>query len=97
MWEDQIQRKEHNAMKLRFFYGLKPKLTQKDADTFSGKGYKCDLLLQNRAGHPVAVSYHKELDIWKVQHGFSTVVFGTYGEAMAYCKGRFFDLDGRSV
>ena len=52
---------------------------------------------QNKRGMPVAVSHHKELDIWKVQHGFSTILFGTKEEAMAYCKGRFYDADGKAV
>ena len=29
--------------------------------------------------------------------GFSNVFFGTKAEALAYCKGRFFDTDGQAV
>ena len=32
-----------------------------------------------------------------VQNGFSTVFFGTKAEALAYCKGRFFDAYGQAV
>ena len=37
------------------------------------------------------------VDIWKVQHGFSTVFFGTRADALAYCKGRFYDANGQAV
>ena len=33
----------------------------------------------------------------KVQHGFSTVFFGTRADALAYCKGRFYDANGQAV
>ena len=48
-------------------------------------------------GEPVAISQHKDTGIWRVSFGFSTVFFATYDEALAYCKGRFFDLDGKAV
>ena len=84
-------------MKFRIFYDRKPKLTTKDMDSFSPGDYKCRILLQTKRGQPVAITQHKDLDIWRVQHGFSTVMFGTKAEAMAYCKNRFLDLDGRAV
>ena len=84
-------------MKFKFFFGSKPKFSQQDRDYFSGKGYKCEMLLQNRKGEPVAISQHKDTGIWRVSFGFSTVFFATYDEALAYCKGRFFDLDGKAV
>ena len=37
-------------MKFHFFYGRSPKLSQQDKDAFSGNGYKCELLLQNKKG-----------------------------------------------
>ena len=43
------------------------------------------------------ISQHKDTGIWRVSFGFSTVFFATYDEALAYCKGRFFDLDGKAV
>ena len=45
----------------------------------------------------MTVSCNRELDIWKVQHGFSTVFFGTRADALAYCKGRFCDANGQVV
>ena len=32
-----------------------------------------------------------------VQNGFSSVFFGTKAEALAYCRGRFLDADGKAV
>ena len=84
-------------MKRKLFYGLKPNINNLDPKDFSQKDYECGLLFQTKRGMPVAVSHHKELDIWKVQNGFSTVFFGTKAEALAYCKGRFFDADGQAV
>lgn len=84
-------------MKFNFFYGTKPKISSKQIKDFSRKGYECSLLLQNKSGQPVAVSRNKELGIWKVECNFSCVYFGTYEEALAYCKGRFFDTDGKVV
>lgn len=45
----------------------------------------------------MAISRNTELDVWKVEHNFSSVFFATYAEAMAYCKGRFFDEEGKAV
>ena len=84
-------------MKFRIFYDLQPKLTAKDADSFSRGDYKCRILMQTRRGAPVVISEHKDTGIWRVAHGFSTVVFGTKAEALAYCRGRFLDLDGKVV
>ena len=84
-------------MKFKFFFGGKPKFSQQDRACFSDKKYKCELLLQNRKGEPVAISQHKDTGVWRVSFGFSTVFFATYDEALAYCKGRFFDLDGKVV
>ena len=82
-------------MKFNFFYGLKP--MKHRAEDFSYKGYECNLLLQNKSGQHVAVSRNKELGIWKVECNVSSVYFGTDEEALAYCKGRFFDTDGKVV
>jgi len=43
------------------------------------------------------ISRNKVMDIWKVEYGLSSVFFGTKAEALAYCKGRFFDSDGQAV
>lgn len=84
-------------MRFKFFFGSKPKFSQQDTNHFSDQRYKCELLLQNRKGEPVAISQHKDTGVWRVSFGFSTVFFATYDEALAYCKGRFFDLDGKAV
>ena len=84
-------------MKFRIFYDRKPKFTAKDVESFSRGDYKCRVLLQTKRGAPVAISEHKDTGIWKVTHSFSTVVFGTKAEALAYCKDRFLDLDGKAV
>lgn len=84
-------------MKHRLFYGLKPGINNLSTNDFSQKDYECSLLFQTKCSAPVVLARHKSLDIWKVQNGFSTVFFGTRAEAMAYCKGRFFDADGQAV
>ena len=84
-------------MKLNFFYGKQPGIKNFNPRDFSERAYDCHALFQNKRGMPVAVSRHKENDIWKVQDGFSAVFFGTKEESLAYCRGRFFDEDGRAV
>ena len=84
-------------MRFPVFYGTNPKLSMKDMDNFSRGEYRCRILLQTKRGAPVVISQLKDTDIWKVTHGFSTVLFGTQAEALAYCKGRFLDLDGQAV
>ena len=93
----QANGKEDAVMKI--YYGTKPKFNDHDKKMFSRGNYECKEILQTRRGYPVVISQSKEKDcpIWKVEHGFSCVVFGTYAEALAYCKGRFCDLDGRTV
>ena len=48
-------------------------------------------LMKDSKGRPVVISQSTDSDfpVWKVEYGFSYVVFGSYDEAMAYCKGRF--------
>ena len=84
-------------MRFPVFFGTKPKLSIEDMDNFSRGKYQCRILLQNKRGAPVVISEHKDTGIWKVGHGFSTVVFGTKADALAYCRGRFLDLDGKVV
>ena len=71
-------------MKFRLFYNKKPKLSVSDIDTFSGNEYVCHFLLQTMSGKPVTISQSADPDlgIWRVQHGFSCIYFGTYAEAM---------------
>ena len=84
-------------MRFKFFFGGKPKLTQADTDYFNTKEHRCSLLMQDKAGRPVAISQHKGTGTWRVQFGFSTCYFASYDEALAFCKGRFFMLDGKRV
>ena len=84
-------------MRFPVFYGITPQLSALNADNFSCGDYQGRILLQTKHGGPVVISQHKDTGIWMVGHGFSTVLFGTKEEALAYCKGRFFDLDGQAV
>ena len=70
-----------------------------DKKMFSREGYECKDLLQGRAGLPVVVSQKqdKNFPIWKVQYGFSCLVFPTYEDAMDFCRDRFTRLDGKAV
>ena len=83
----------------RIFYGTDFKLTDSDKKMFSREGYECKDLLQGRAGLPVVVSQKQDKDfpIWKVQYGFSCLVFSTYEDAMDFCRDRFTRLDGKAV
>ena len=74
-------------------------LPDSDKKMFSREGYECKDLLQGRAGLPVVVSQKQDKDfpIWKVQYGFSCLVFPTYEDAMDFCRDRFTRLDGKAV
>ena len=52
-------------MKLNFFYGKQPGIKNFNPRDFSERAYDCHALFQNKRGMPVAVSRHKENDIWK--------------------------------
>ena len=54
---------------------------------------------RGRAGLPVVVSQKQDMDfpIWKVQYGFSCLVFPTYEDVMDFCRDRFTRLDGKAV
>ena len=84
-------------MKHRFFYCTEPHINNYNPKDFSRGDYECTQLFQSKSGSPVVVSRSKSLGIWMVQYGFSSVFFGTKAEALAYCKGRFFDADGQAV
>ena len=78
-------------MKNKIFYGSKPVFTDRDKDSFSRGKYECKALMTDGKGNPVAISQSKDpaFPIWKVEYGSSCLVFATYDEAMAFCKGRF--------
>lgn len=79
-------------MKTKFFYSKKPSLSAKDAKNFSKGNYECQFLMQTMKGQPVAIFQNTDNGVWKVQYGFSTVFFGTYEEAMAFCRKRFCEI-----
>ena len=66
---------------------------------FQERDMNARILLQGRAGLPVVVSQKqdKNFPIWKVQYGFSCLVFPTYEDAMDFCRDRFTRLDGKAV
>lgn len=86
-------------MRYKFFYGAEPKFSDGDLRNFSRGGYVCKKLLQNRNGQPVVISQsmNEAAPIWKVEYGFSCMVFATFDEVMAFCKGRFTDCNGGEV
>lgn len=90
-------KKGRKIMRHKIYYGMNPNIRNYRPQDFSERKYDCHYLFQTGRGMPVAVSKHKEKDFWKVQFGFSTVVFRTEAEALAYCKGRFRDADGQAV
>ena len=78
-------------MRHKIYYGAKPTFTDADRKAFSRGGYECKALMKDRRGRPVVVSQSKDraFPVWKVEYGFSCVLFGSYEEAMAFCHGRF--------
>ncbi len=88
-----------DGMKYKIFYGTEPKFSDRDLQDFSRGSYECRRLLRNRDGQLVIISKCKNesIPVWKVEYGFSCMVFGTFDEAMAFCRGKFTDLDGREV
>lgn len=81
-------------MRFNFNYSKKPALTDCKAQDYSNGAYECQFLMQTMKGQPVAIFHNTEMDIWKVQYGFSTVFFGTYDEAMQFCRKRFCEIPG---
>ena len=78
-------------MRFKFFYGGTPHYTDADRASFSHDGYECKALMADRQGAPVVISRSTDpgWPVWKVAYGFSFVFFGTYADAMAFCKSRF--------
>ena len=80
------------VMKFKFNYSKKSPLSAKDAKNFSKGNYECQFLMQTMKGQPVAIFQNTDNGVWKVQHGFSTMFFGTYEEAMVFCRKRFCEI-----
>ena len=87
------------TMTRKIIYGSVPNFTESDRRYFDRENYSCKALLYDRKGRPVVISQNKDKDlpIWKVEFGFSSSFFGTYEEAIAYCRGRFTDSSGKAV
>ena len=80
-----------DGMRLKVFYGSEPSITSKDVSCFSRGNYECKALMKSKAGKPVAISKSKDKDflVWKVEYGFSCLVFPSYEAAMDFCNERF--------
>ena len=76
-------------MRFKFSYTQNADFPERNIKDYSHGKYECKQLLHTRKGLPVAVFHNTDLDIWKVQYGFSTVYFGGYDEAIQFCKKRF--------
>ncbi len=72
-----------------------PTLQPSDFDCMS---YEGRFLFQTRDGRPVILAQHTDIDcaIWRVSLAHLRV-FGTYGEAMEYCKKRFLSKSGKPL
>ena len=88
-----------NAVIRKIFYGATPQFTNSDRRNFDRENYLCKALMQDNKGRPVVISQNmdRDLPIWKVEFGFSCIFFGSYEEALAYCKGRFPDNGRKAV
>ena len=86
-------------MRYKFYFGNEKKLTAADKQMFNHGNYTCRELFQTSTGMPVAILKHNdpEFPVWKIVHGFSCMVFGSYDLALEYCKGKFRTLDGKVV
>lgn len=80
----------------RFIYQKSAPVSQASAKDFSTKKYTCVKLMRTKRDKPVAILESNDMKNWhwRVQYGFSCVVFPTYEEAMRFCRERFFELDG---
>ena len=76
---------------MKLFYGTKPRLTQKDREMFSRNGNECKALFKTSTGEPVIISKAKDANYpaWRVEYGFSCIVFNSYDEALSFCKKRY--------
>ena len=84
-------------MKFKFNYSKKPKVSVHDAVNYSHGDYECRFVMQTMKGQPVAIFKNTTNDVWKVQYGFSTLIFESYIKAMDYCKSHFYDEKGKKI
>ena len=82
-------------MRLKVYYSSQPTFSGKDVSCFSRGNYECKALMRSKAGQPVAISKSKDKDfpIWKVEYGFSCLIFPSYEAAMDFCNGRFVKVE----
>ncbi len=80
-----------NDMKYQIFFGSEPQFASMNLQNFSRGGYECKKLMKSKNGQPIVISQcsDEDMPIWKVEYEYSCLVFGTFEEAMAFCKGRF--------
>ncbi len=66
---------------------------------FSNDKYECRFLFQTADGSPVLILKRRNYDRmgWMVQRGTSCIYFGSYAEAMKFCKKRYYDLSGNRL
>lgn len=66
---------------------------------FDCKGYEGRFLFQTKDGQPVILAQYNDPDRanWCVMYSMSSVFFGTYGEAMEYCKEHFLSRNGKPL
>lgn len=77
---------------MKVYYGTTPKLTKKDKAAYSRNGYECVALYRTRKGLPVILSSSDSKikgTVWKVEYGYSCIVFKTYDEAVDFCERKF--------
>lgn len=76
-------------MRFRFSYTQNADFPERNVKDYPHGKYECKKVMRTRKGLPVALFHNTDLDIWKVQYGFSTVFFGSYDEAIHFCQKRF--------
>ncbi len=83
------------GMQHKIYYGTKPTFSSKDVSCFSRGKYECKALMRNKGGQPVVISQCKDKDfpVWKVEYGYSCLIFLSFDDAMDFCSGRFEKVD----
>lgn len=69
-------------------------------EAFMGKSKsECKHHFQTGQGRPVEVLHCTSVykDYWRVQHDNSCIFFATENDALAYCRVRFYDLEGNRL
>ena len=77
-------------MKIKVFYGPKPKLTARDKECFSTDKARCVGLFVDNKDKPVVILNEEGTPMpYRVQFGMSHVVFATLNEAIEFARKRF--------